>query len=187
MLCGGNPVPAQAHGLDPRVSYIRLMVYRISCVCLGNICRSPMAEAVLQHRIVAAGLDDLVALDSAGTGTWHIGEDMDERARNTLETNGYTKQHTAQHFTEEILPHYDLILAMDHANRADILAMATNAGLPTEQVRLFRSFDPEADPNAEVPDPYFGGNDGFDTVLRMAERAADGVVEFVSSELDIRA
>ena len=165
------------------MSYIQLMVYRISCVCLGNICRSPMAEAVLRERIAAAGLSDLVELDSAGTGTWHIGEDMDERARQALETNGYTKQHVARQITEDTLPQYDLVLAMDHANRADILALAANATLPTNHVRLFRSFDAGAHPEAEVPDPYFGGSDGFDTVLRMAERAADGVVEFVSSEL----
>lgn len=165
------------------MSYIQIMVYRISCVCLGNICRSPMAEAVLRERISAAGLSDLVGLDSAGTGTWHIGEDMDDRARQTLETNGYMKQHVAQQITSDTLPHYDLVLAMDHANRSDILALAAFADLPTDRVRLFRSFDAQADPDAEVPDPYFGGNDGFDAVLRMVEQAADGVVEFVLSEL----
>lgn len=165
------------------MSYIRLMAYRISCVCLGNICRSPMAEAVLRERITEAGLADLVILDSAGTGTWHIGEDMDERARLTLESSGYAKQHVAQQITEYTLPRYDLILAMDHANRADIMVLAANAAQSIGEVRLFRSFDSKADIEAEVPDPYFGGNDGFDAVLQMVERAAEGVVEYVSAEL----
>jgi protein-tyrosine phosphatase len=165
------------------MSYIRLMAYRISCVCLGNICRSPMAEAVLRERITEAGLADLVILDSAGTGTWHIGEDMDHRARQTLETNGYVKHHVAQQITEETLPNYDLVLAMDLTNRADLLALASNAPGPTGEVRLFRSFDSEAEAEAQVPDPYFGGTDGFNTVLHMAERAADGVVEYVIAKL----
>ena len=142
-----------------------------------------MAEAVLAERLASAGLAHLVTLDSAGTGTWHLGEDMDDRARQALETNGYVKEHVARQITENTLPLYDLVLAMDHANRADILALAESAGLPTGQIRLFRSFDSAADTDAEVPDPYFGGNDGFDAVLRMVERASDGVVDYVSTEL----
>jgi protein-tyrosine phosphatase len=160
------------------------MVYRISCVCLGNICRSPIAETVLQSTLAEAGLSDDVQLDSAGTGAWHIGEDMDARARGALEANGYDKDHAAKQITSDSIPEYDLILAMDKANHADIVALAANAGLGTDHVRLFRSFDPTAVIGAEVPDPYYGGSDGFDAVLRMAERAAGGVVTFVRSELE---
>ena len=108
---------------------------------------------------------------------------MDARARRTLEQNGYTKPHRARQITADEVAGYDLILAMDQANHTDLTLLAEEFGVASDHVRLFRSFDPSAEDDAEVPDPYYGGDDGFADVLAMVERAADGVVEFVSKEI----
>ena len=155
-------------------------MYRVALVCLGNICRSPMADVVLNARLEDAGLSEVVEATSCGTGTWHIGEPMDSRAAAVLTAAGYdASRHRARHFGDEWHDH-DLILAMDHANLADVLAE-----LPAERrdrVRLFRSYDPEVGPTGpdgvpDVPDPYYGGPDGFDDVLAIVERTAGELVK----------
>lgn len=139
---------------------------RIAVVCLGNICRSPMAEVVLRDRLEAAGRTD-VEVCSAGTGDWHVGERMDRRAAATLSRHGYDPtHHRAQQY--DAAGGFDLVLAMDAANLRDL-------GGRGDRVRLFRDFDP-AGPG-DVPDPYFGGDDGFDDVLAMVERTADALVK----------
>lgn len=160
------------------------MPYRITCVCLGNICRSPMAEAVLRDRIEAAGLSDAVEVDSAGTGHFHIGHDADPRALATLKSAGYDLRHAARQFEAHWLERSDLILAMDSANLAALRTVAQHHGVAADHVRLFRSFDPEAEPDAEVPDPYYGGDEGFLDVLHLIERASDGIVGHVRQELN---
>ena len=159
------------------------MPYVITCVCLGNICRSPMAEAVLRQRFSDAGLGDDVVVDSAGTGAWHVGNDADPRTLATLAAAGYDLSHAARKFEPEWLERSQLILAMDRDNHEALLALAERHDVPAEHVRLLRSFDPAAGPDAEVPDPYYGGRDGFTDVLHMIESAADGVVAHVRSEL----
>ncbi len=151
--------------------------FRIGIVCLGNICRSPMAQVVLEDRLEKAGLDDRVEVVSAGTGSWHVGEPMDERAASTLADAGYDPtRHVAQTFTTDWFGDHDLLLAMDASNRADMSDLA-----PTDeargQVRMFREFDPEAsDADDEVPDPWYGGDEGFAEVLEMVERTADEII-----------
>lgn len=154
-------------------------MYRIALVCLGNICRSPIADVVVNAELDAAGLTDEFEVTSCGTGTWHIGEPMDPRAAAVLTDAGYdASRHEARHFGSDWHDH-DLILAMDHANLADILA-----DLPADRhdrVRLFRSYDPEVetdDPREvpDVPDPFYGGPEGFDEVLAMVERTARNLV-----------
>jgi protein-tyrosine phosphatase len=159
------------------------MAYRITCVCLGNICRSPMAEVVLRERFAAAGLAGTVAVDSAGTGRWHVGSDADRRARATLEDAGYSFSHSARQFEPDWLTGSNLILAMDQANLTDLVNLAATYSVDREHIRLLRSFDPSSPPGAEVPDPYYGGPSGFGEVLAMIERAADGVVVHVTAEL----
>ena len=159
------------------------MVYRITCVCLGNICRSPMAEVVLRDRLESAGLGDLVTVDSAGTGGWHVGRDADSRARQTLEEAGYDFHHSARQFQPDWLDEADLVLAMDLANLTDLQNLAETYDREAEHITLFRSFDPAAPADAEVPDPYYGGAEGFVTVLAMVQRAAAGVVDHVSSQI----
>lgn len=159
------------------------MSYKILCVCLGNICRSPMAQSVLESRFFDSDLLESVEIDSAGTSAYHVGDPMDERAAATLRNNGYGVTHTARQVRVDDLSNYQLILVMDSANRADMLALGADAGLPNDHVRLFRSFDPQSPAESEVPDPYYGATGGFDEVLHQIERASDGVVGFVRDEL----
>ncbi len=142
-----------------------------------------MAEAVLRQRFVAAGLGDDVVVDSAGTGAWHVGNDADPRTLATLAAAGYDLSHAARKFEPEWLERSQLILAMDRENHSALLALAERHDVPADHVRLMRSFDPAAAPDAEVPDPYYGGRDGFTDVLHMIESAADGVVAHVRAEL----
>lgn len=143
--------------------------YRIAMVCLGNICRSPVAHVVMRHRVAAAGLADVIEIRSGGTAGWHEGKDMDPRSRATLEAAGYDASgHAAATWTPHWRHSEDLVLVMDRANLADV-------GGPSERVRLFRDFDP-LDPGGEVPDPYYGGPQGFTDVLTMVERTCEGLL-----------
>ncbi|HEY0642712.1 MAG TPA: low molecular weight protein-tyrosine-phosphatase [Nocardioides sp.] len=143
--------------------------YRIALVCLGNICRSPMAHVVLESRIADAGLDDRVELASSGTGGWHVGNPMDSRAAATLTAAAYDpSRHRARQYDATWPAAYDVVLVMDEANLADV-------GGRTDRIGLFRDLDP-VDPGGEVPDPYYGGADGFEEVLAMVERTSDAIV-----------
>ena len=151
--------------------------YRLSVVCLGNICRSPMADVVLNARVADAGLDDRVTVVSAGTGDWHVGDAMDRRAAALLTDHGYdASRHRAQQVLAHWLDEHDLVLAMDAANLADLRALAGGVA-DSERLRAFRDFDPEGP--GDVPDPYYGGDAGFRDVLAMVERTADEIVRGV--------
>lgn len=155
--------------------------YRIALVCLGNICRSPMADVVLNDRIAAAGLDEQVTVVSSGTGDWHVGHPMDRRAAALLTSEGYdASAHRAQQVRASWLTECDLLLAMDHQNLHDLRALA-GSDLDPDRVRLFGDFDP-SDPGAEVPDPYYGDGDGFRVVLALVERTSDALVEALVGE-----
>ncbi|MDX6278155.1 MAG: low molecular weight protein-tyrosine phosphatase [Nocardioidaceae bacterium] len=161
------------------------MTYRVALVCLGNICRSPMAHVVLEDRLAKAGLDDRVEVTSSGTGGWHEGEPMDRRAAAALRDAGYDpSRHIARTFNTDWYAEHDLLLAMDHSNYADMTDQAPT--VPAQaQVRMFREFDPEAaDGDDEVPDPWFGGADGFTEVLAMIERTTDSLVEQLPDLID---
>ncbi len=151
--------------------------YRIAVVCLGNICRSPTAHVVLEQRIAAAGLDDRVEVVSAGTGGWHAGEPMDQRAARVLAGAGYDPSgQIAAKFTIDWYAENDLLLAMDESNYADMAELAPTVA-DLDKLRMFRDFDPEAsDGDNEVPDPWYGGLSGFQDVLAMIERTADNLV-----------
>jgi protein-tyrosine phosphatase len=156
------------------------MTYRVCLVCMGNICRSPMAEVVLRQTLETRGLDGLVAVESAGTGGWHVGDPMDERALQILSQHGYDgSAHRARQFTEDWFDRYDLVLAMDRDNVSNLRRLAPSG----VEVRLFRSFDPRAPEGAEVPDPYYGENEGFEEVLALVEAASAGVAEHIADEL----
>ncbi len=162
--------------------------YRIAVVCLGNICRSPIAESVLRARIRNAGLANLVDVESAGTAGWHAGESADHRSQQALQRAGYDSDHVAQQFTQADFERFDLVLGMDYDNVRDLRGIAPDS-LLAGNVRIFRSFDPalmhlpEDDPALETPDPYYGNASDFDAVLAMVEPAADGVVDHVRLEL----
>ena len=162
--------------------------YRITVICLGNICRSPIGEVVLRQRVEDAGLAERVAVDSAGTGDWHIGHGADARAVSTLLDAGYSVDHVARQITHEWFDRIDLALAMDVSNYENVAALMKRTDADTE-LRMFRSFDPsladipEPDEALVVPDPYYGGDDDFVAVLRMIERAADGLVAQLPARL----
>ncbi|WP_433497831.1 low molecular weight protein-tyrosine-phosphatase [Sphaerimonospora sp. CA-214678] len=149
---------------------------RVCVVCLGNICRSPMAEAVLRRTFAEHGLD--VVVDSAGTSDWHVGNPMDERALATLAEHGYDgSSHRVRQFDPAWFAERDLVLVMDRENLRDIRRLAP----PEADVRLLRSFDPAAPEGAEVPDPYYGGPEGFVEALHMIEAAAEGLAKHLEN------
>jgi protein-tyrosine phosphatase len=154
---------------------------RICFVCLGNICRSPTAEGVFRHLVENAGLADCVTIDSAGTGGYHVGEKSDSRTRAAARRRGYEIDHRAWQFTEKDFSRFDLVLAMDGSNLSRLEAMVR--GGVARDVRLFRSFDPTAGRDAEVPDPWYGGDEGFEEVLDQCERAAEGLLAYVKTQL----
>lgn len=161
--------------------------FQVVAVCLGNICRSPIAEAVLRDHFVNAELDDRVQVDSAGTAAYHVGNPADRRSLAALRNNGYDLDHRAQRFTPERFGSAGLVLAMDHSNLTDLRSMLPEAS--HDRVRLLRSFDPEysalpeSDPRLAVPDPYYGDGSDFEVVLMMIESAAPGVVDFVDDRV----
>lgn len=159
----------------PRESFGK---YRICLVCMGNICRSPMAEVILRTELTRAGLGDRVQVESAGTGDWHEGQGMDRRARAELHRHGFDGSgHRARQIKAGWLGSYDLILAMDAANLRELRAMAQDAGGPgDDRLMLLRSFDPGSDPGAEVPDPYYGDGEDHARAFDLIEPAVHGLV-----------
>ena len=177
------PATADEPPLPPQLPPARLPGrYRIALVCLGNICRSPMAHVVLAARLAAAGLDERVQVTSSGTAGWHVGRPMDERAAATLTAAGYdATHHRAQQFDPDWFDELDLVLAMDAANLTELTSAGPSAGRPNDRVRLFGAFDP-VEPGGEVPDPYYGGVSGFEEVLAMVERTTAVIVALLQHE-----
>jgi protein-tyrosine phosphatase len=150
--------------------------YRIGVVCLGNICRSPTAEVVLRAELAAAGLDGMVVVDSAGTGDWHLGEPMHPGARAELARRGLDGSgHRARRIERSWLADYDLLLAMDRHNLASLRHMADGDPALAGRIQLMRSFDPESEEGAEVPDPYDGSEAEFVEVYDLVAAAARGL------------
>ncbi|GAB1336609.1 low molecular weight protein-tyrosine-phosphatase [Streptomyces sp. E-15] len=162
------------------------MTYRVCFVCTGNICRSPMAESVFRARLAEAGLADLVTADSAGTDGWHEGEPADPRTVSVLEEHGYDSAHIARRFLPSWFARLDLVIALDAGHLRALRRLA-----PTEEdarkIRLLRSHDPAAGDDLDVPDPYYGGRDGFEECLEMVEGASAGLLTAVRNELEERA
>lgn len=147
---------------------------RILMVCMGNICRSPTAEAVLRHRLLRHGLADRVELDSAGTQAYHIGKSPDERSIAHAARRGYDLSNLcARKVTDSDFETFDLILAMDNDNLRELMERC-----PEElqgRIHRFMDFAPEGLPQA-VPDPYYGGAAGFERVLDLIEVTCDGLI-----------
>ncbi len=149
-------------------------------VCLGNICRSPTAEGVFTKLVTDAGVRDRIGIDSAGTGAWHKGELADKRARQEATRRGIELHSVARQFVRSDFERHDLIVAMDRANVADLRALA-RSGVDRGKIRLFRTFDPLSPNDAEIPDPYYGGPDGFVRVFDMCEAAGRGLLAHMRS------
>jgi len=161
--------------------------YRVCLVCLGNICRSPMAETVLRARLAAAGLNGAVVVDSAGTGDWHVGDSMDPDARAALASRGHDgSAHRARQFQPSWLPRRDLILAMDARNLADLRRMAR--GQDADRIRLFSEVGGLAQAGVrDIPDPWGGGPDEFGHVLDLLGAAAPVIVSRLARLLETAA
>lgn len=149
---------------------------RVLMVCLGNICRSPTAEGVLRHLVAQEGLEDEIEVESAGTGGWHVGAPPDRRATATARARGIALEGAARQVTPQDFDDFDLIVAMDGANREDLLALAPDDAARAK-VHLLRDFDPAGTPGLDVDDPYYGGPEGFETVLDHVEAACRGLLD----------
>ncbi len=148
---------------------------RLLFVCLGNICRSPTAEAVMADLVHTEGLDGDIVCDSAGTGGWHVGQLPDDRAMAEARRHGIEMTHRGRQVrTAGDLAPYDVVLAMDHANLADLRRMS--GGADDDRIRLLRSFDPTTTDD-EVPDPYYGDEDDFAEVFAICEAACRGLLD----------
>ena len=150
-------------------------VVSVCFVCLGNICRSPTAEGVFRGLLRAAGLEEKVAVESAGTAGHHLGALPDRRSRAAARARGLELSSRARQFAPQDWQRFDHVLAMDQSN-FDALAACAPSAVARAKLRLFRSFDPEAPPGAEVADPYYGGPEGFDHVLDVCEAASAGLL-----------
>src|SRR6478609_628983 len=144
---------------------------RILFVCLGNICRSPTAEATMRKLVAEAGLDGEVEVDGAGTGSWHLGEPPDERAAQAAARRGIELGGAARTVTRRDFDANDVLVAMDRSNRDDLLALAPSDE-ERAKVRLLLT-----EPERDVPDPYYGGADEFDRVLDVVDEGCRALLE----------
>jgi protein-tyrosine phosphatase len=170
---------------------------RLLFVCLGNICRSPTAEGVMRALVEREGLSDSIQLESAGTGGWHVGSAPDERATAAALAHGVELEGRARQVRPEDFEDFDLLLAMDGENLRELRRLAPGEE-QRAKVRLLREFDPASAPRDEgedagasgdrgvpasgdldVPDPYYGGADGFDVVFELVQAACEGLLEQV--------
>jgi protein-tyrosine phosphatase len=155
-----------------------MAVLRVCFVCLGNICRSPTAEGVMRHLVQQAGRAEGFEIDSAGTAAYHEGERPDRRSQATARARGVELPGRARQLRREDFRRFDHLLAMDRENLRELLRLAPDAAARAK-VALLRSFDPEAPPGAEVPDPYYGGPEGFDRVFEICMAACRGFLAHV--------
>lgn len=153
---------------------------RILFVCLGNICRSPLAEGLFRHHVEAAGLSTYFEIDSAGTGGWHVGEPPDARMSATALSRGLDIRNLrARQIRPSDLQVHNLVLAMDRENLRNIKKLAGSSD--ASHVKLFRHFDPEPG-TGEVPDPYYGGEEGFREVFEIVDRTSRALLEHLRRE-----
>lgn len=165
---------------------------RILFVCLGNICRSPTAEAVMADHIARAGLSDKIEVDSAGTGDWHIGSAPDPRATAEAESRGISMRSRGRQIRADDFKDFDIILAMDAYNLRDLRELAPDDEARS-RIHMFRSFDPTANTKdadiddaeeisngeLDVPDPYFGGPEGFSHAFDLVDAASEGLLDYI--------
>ena len=155
---------------------------RIEFVCLGNICRSPMAEVVLRDRAARRGLGERIETGSSGIGDWHVGQGADERTVAALERAGLDGTgHRARAIDAGSAAEADLLVALDASHRTALLELRPDAG---ERIVLLRRFDPEAHGDLDVPDPYWDGPEEFDRVLAMITRSVDGLLGALREDLE---
>jgi len=155
--------------------------YKICFVCLGNICRSPTAEGVFQHLINERKLGNYFEIDSAGTSAYHIGEPANSKSQRTAQEHGITLHSRARQFQLSDLDYYDLILAMDKENLDNVKQMAS--GDHEDKLRLMRDFDPQPG-DGQVPDPYYGGPEGFENVFQIIKRSCKNLLDELEPNIE---
>ena len=152
---------------------------RVLFVCMGNICRSPLAHGLFEHRVEEAGLSDRISIDSAGTHAYHVGEKPDPRSQQTAQSHGIDlSSQRARKVTGSDFEKFDYVVAMDRDNHA-ILSSQCPAEY-SHKLKLFLEYAPQLS-ETEVPDPYYGGDSGFEHVYQLIDAAADGLMADIRS------
>lgn len=152
---------------------------KILFVCLGNICRSPLAEAIFKNKLKQRGIEDQFEVDSCGTANYHIGDSPDSRTIANAHRQGIAIDHIGRQLQPEDLDYYDLILAMDKSNLTNIFRLQ-NKEEQIGKITLMREFDPLQN-GEEVPDPYYGGEKGFQTVFEILDRSTESLIDKLTS------
>lgn len=150
---------------------------KILFICLGNICRSPLAEGLFKHHVSNLGFENQYTIDSCGTGGWHAGELPDIRMRNTAASNGINLTHKARQLKHSDFDNFDFLLVMDHQNYEDVVSLRSDMA---HKVHLVSAFNNEFK-NQIVPDPYFGTQEGFDEVFDMLDKITYDLVHHFNS------
>lgn len=157
-----------------RLHFLTFACMKVLMVCLGNICRSPMADGLLRHKVQKEGLD--IVVDSAGTAGYHIGEAPDSRMRATARSYGFPIDDLkARQFVTSDYDDFDLIYVMDRSNLKNVLSLARNTSDELKVKLILNEIEPGKD--LEVPDPYYGGDQGFIDVFNMLDKATDNILE----------
>ena len=156
--------------------------FKIVFVCLGNICRSPTGEGVMQHIVNEEGLQAYFEIDSAGTSAYHIGEPANSKSQSTANKHGVELHSKARRFGRFDLDYFDLILPMDFDNYENIIDLCSTDE-QRKKVYLLRYFDPETEEPESVPDPYYGGMQGFENVFQMVKRSSQFLLDELKSHI----
>ncbi len=156
-------------------SYLRTITkeepFKLCFVCLGNICRSPTAEGLFIHKVKEAGLENFFYIDSAGTAAYHVGEPANSKSQTTANKHGIYLPSKARRFEYVDLEEFDLVLAMDSENFLNLRHLDTS-GRFTDKIKMMRDFDPKPE-DGSVPDPYYGGQEGFENVFQILNRSCE--------------
>ncbi len=153
---------------------------KVCFVCLGNICRSPLAGGLFEDLIREEELDHQIESHSAGTGHWHVGKSPDPRMMATARSKGFHLKNSAKQFKAQDFSRFDLVLAMDESNFSDLEQLGSSINLDGK-LRLFRSFDPKHNGQMDVPDPYYGGDAGFEKVFDIVHRTCPEVLSYIKT------
>lgn len=150
-------------------------------VCHGNICRSPLAQGVMESLVKQEGLEKSILISSAGVSGWHVGEPPDSRMQDTAREHDISLNSRGRHFQGHNFKQMDLVLAMDHSNLDTLKSLRPEAET-RDKLFLFRSFDPDNKGDLEVPDPYYGGEKGFELVYQMVKRTCPKILEYLKAQ-----